>query len=143
MKVTAMRERIYNVIEPQSGGNRVTAVYNMFMLCVIVISFVPLFFKETLWFMRIIDLGAAIVFIIDYILRWITADYKFGKKGAGAFVRYPFSLMAIFDLLSILPGLIAINPALKMFRVVRLFKALQLLRIFMAGQVLQLFDQFL
>jgi len=49
------------------------------------------------------------VFIIDYILRWITADYKLEKREILSFIRYPFTPMALIDLLSILPSLTIIN----------------------------------
>ena len=124
-----MRETIYNIIEPRSGVNKAANIYDIVMICIIVISFIPLFFKDDTRLMIIVDGGASIVFSIDYILRWITADFKFGKKAISSFLRYPFSMMAILDLLSILPGLIAINPAFRIFRIVRLARALQLVRI--------------
>ena len=69
------------------------------------------------------------LFIIDYILRWITADYRLGKKGL-SFVLYPFTGWAIIDLLSILPGLSILAPGFKIFRVTRLLRLLRILRLF-------------
>ena len=36
------------------------------------------------------------VFSIDFILRWMTADYKFGKSGVLAFVKYPTFFDAVY-----------------------------------------------
>ncbi|MBR3212644.1 MAG: ion transporter, partial [Firmicutes bacterium] len=79
------------------------------MIVIIVLSLLPLAFKEETSILRIIDQITVAIFIIDYLLRWITADYKFEKKGIVSFVRYPFSVMAIIDLISILPSLSIIN----------------------------------
>ena len=68
---------------------------------------------------------------MDYILRWITADYRFEDNSKMAFLKYPFSFYAIVDLLSILPSLTVLNSGFKLLRLFRLnraFKALKLLR---------------
>lgn len=46
-----------------------------------------------------------------------------------AFLRYPFTLFAIFDLLSILPSLAFLDSGFKLFRLFRLNKAFKTLRI--------------
>ena len=66
-------------------------------------------------------------FIIDYILRWITADYRVGKQG-WSFLIYPFTGWAIIDILSILPGLHILGQGFKIFRVARLLKVLRLFK---------------
>ena len=66
-------------------------------------------------------------FILDYLLRWFTADYIQKKKG-WSFVLYPFTGWAIIDLLSILPGLSILAPGFKIFRVTRLLKILRLFK---------------
>lgn len=38
------------------------------------------------------------IFIADYILRLLTADFKL-RKGEFSFIKYPFTFMAIVDLL--------------------------------------------
>lgn len=73
------------------------------------------------------------MFIVDYLLRWATADYKFGGNPVKAYLRYPFSFYAIVDLLSILPSVTVLNTGFKLFRLFLLnkaFKALKLLRYF-------------
>ncbi|WP_049946090.1 ion transporter [Butyrivibrio sp. WCD2001] len=72
----------------------------------------------------------SIVFIIDYILRWITADYKLGKKSVTSFIKYPFTPMAIIDLLSILPFITYLDKSLRILRIFRFIKTLRMFRIF-------------
>ena len=69
-----------------------------------------------------VEYACVVVFILDYLARWVTADLKLGK-GALSFVIYPFTPMAIIDLLSILPVFLALNDAFRTLRVLRLFRA--------------------
>ena len=64
------------------------------------------------------------------MLRWITADYKFGKSSVVSFVKYPISVMAIIDLVSILPSLSIISKGFKVLRVLRMIRAMRVLRVF-------------
>lgn len=124
------RKRIYAIIEKGVTHTLMSRVYEDFMLLMIIISLVPLLFNKQrplfIWFDRI----SVIAFIIDYILRWITADMKHPeKKPIKAFLTYPFSFIAITDLLSILPSIGVFNRAFKVFRLFRLLKLLRVLRI--------------
>lgn len=125
-----MRERIYQIIEKSEGEDRVSHIYDIFMLVVIIVSLIPLAFKTENAVFYIVDKVAMVIFIIDYSLRWMTADFKFGKKSVLSFVRYPFSMMAIIDLVSILPSMSIINNGFKALRVLRMIRALRVLRIF-------------
>ena len=99
------------------------------MMIVIIISLVPIALKETGEVVVIIENVTTLIFIIDYILRLITADYKLGKGGK-SFVIYPFTPMAIIDLLSILPSIITLSGAFRVLRVLRLFRTLRVFRAF-------------
>ena len=96
-----MRKRIFEIIEKSKGNDKVSFVYDIFMLAVIFISIVPVTIKEPGRFLIIVDYTCAYIFIIDYVLRWLTADYKINREGA--FLIYPFTPFAIIDLLAILP----------------------------------------
>ena len=80
------------------------------------------------------------VFIIDYFLRWIKADYKFKKKSIASFVKYPFSVMAIIDLISILPSLTIVNSGFKLLRVLRMIRAMRVIRVFKAMRYSKSFE---
>lgn len=129
-----MRKRVYEIIETASDGDRVSSVYDVCMMILIVISLVPLAFKTETPFFRVLDKSCAALFIVDYLLRWLTADYKYNKRGAIPFVRYPFGFMALTDLLSVLPSLTVLNSAFKVLRVMRMFRALRVLRVVKAAR---------
>lgn len=99
------------------------------MMITICISIFPLAFKNQTGLFNAIDKVAAFIFIVDYILRLSTADYKL-KKGVISFAMYPFSFMAIVDLLSILPSVIIVNNSLKLLKIFRFFRTFRVFRVF-------------
>ena len=114
-----MRERLYSLVNGDEGE----AMWcGRVMTVLIVASLVPLCFKDSNPALEAIEYACVVVFILDYLARWVTADLKLGK-GALSFVIYPFTPMAIIDLLSILPVFLALNDALRTLRVLRLFRA--------------------
>ena len=99
-----MRKRFFQIIEHGKRGDKVSVAYDIIMLVAIVLSIIPLMFVEEHPVFRYIEIVTVTFFIIDYVLRWITADLRLGKK-ALSFLIYPFTFWGIIDLLSILPGL--------------------------------------
>ena len=124
------RRRLYEIIEKSKGDDKLSHIYDCLMILFIILSLIPLAFKNDYTVFKIIDKTAMIVFIIDYLLRWSTADYKYESHTIGSFLRYPFSFMAIIDLVSILPSLSIISRGFKVLRVLRMIRALRVLRIF-------------
>ena len=122
-----MRKRVYEIIEPSRKGDRPSLAYDIFMLIAITASIVPLMFVEDTQAFRVIEQITVTIFILDYLLRWMTADYRMGKK-AWSFVLYPFTGWAIVDLLSILPGLSVLSRGFKILRVTRLLRILRLVK---------------
>ena len=127
-----MRKRIYEVIELSRDGDKLSAVYDSAMMLLIMLSLVPLVFKETTPLLNAIDRICVGVFIVDYLLRLATADYKMGKPGLHSFMRYPFTFMALVDLLSILPSLTVLNGGFKLLRILRMSRAFRVLRVLRA-----------
>ena len=127
-----MRQRIFEIIEKSKGNDKASSVYDYFMIVIIILSLIPLAFKEDTKPLMILDISTVTIFIIDYILRWATADYKFNNKSIASFVKYPFSSMAIIDLLSILPSLGVLNSGFKVLRVLRMLRAVRVIRVFKA-----------
>lgn len=125
-----MRKRIFEVIEVSDGNDRLSSIYDTTMLTLIVLSLIPLAFKAETTFFAVVDKVCAAAFILDYALRLMTADYKFGKKSIGSFIRYPFSFMAIIDLISILPSVTVLNSGFKLLRLMRMMRALRVFRVF-------------
>ena len=123
------RKKLYDIIEKDTQHSAWSMIYDYLMFLMIIISIVPLMFSYQnalfVWFDRI----SVSVFIIDYILRWMTADFRHPeKRRVAAYVSYPITLMAIVDLLSILPSVGLFNKALKVLRVIRLLKLLRVFR---------------
>lgn len=127
-----MRKRLYEIIEVSHENDRVSSAYDMLMMAAITISIIPLAFKQPHPFFYYTDIITAFLFILDYTFRLITADYKLNQKSASAFIRYPFTLWAIIDLISILPAITILNDGFKLLRLFRIFKTFRVFRIFKA-----------
>ena len=125
-----MRKRLYEIISASKGHDKVSFVYDIFMIIVILASLLPLMFKQSVAAFEIIDKVCVGIFIADYLLRWLTADYKLLERNIIAFLKYPFSAMAIVDLVSILPSLTVLNQSFKLLRLLRLFRAMRVFRAF-------------
>ena len=126
-----MRKRTYEIIEVAEGEDKSSQIYDILMIISIVLSIVPLAFKESNVCFLAIDKITVCIFIIDYLLRIITADKKL-NEGMVSFLKYPFTPMAVIDLISILPSVMYINSSLKLLRLFRLFRALRVFRVFKA-----------
>ena len=127
MEATYMRKRLFATIELAQGQDRLSACYDYTMMLVILASLVPLAFKSTNTFFQWIDHVTAAVFILDYALRLMTADLKL-KKGAVSFLLYPFTPMALIDLLAILPTFTVLLPGLRLVKLFRLFRTFRVFR---------------
>jgi voltage-gated potassium channel len=123
------RNRLFEVIEVAEDGDRLSNVYDVVMMITIVASIVPMAFKTTNTLFDVIDKVAVAIFILDYLLRLVTADLKL-KKGLGSFFLYPITPMALIDLAAILPSVIVVNGGLKLLKVFRLLRTLRVLRVF-------------
>jgi voltage-gated potassium channel len=124
-----MRKRVYEVIEVAKLNDRASRIYDVFMILVILASLLPITVKNPGTAIGIIDKVTAGIFVIDYLLRLWTADLKL-KKGARSFIQYPFTPMAIIDLVSILPSISVLNQMFRVFKILRLLRAFRVLRVF-------------
>ena len=130
-RVKNMREKIYNIIDVDGNEDILSVLYDRVMIFCILGSVIPLCFKSSSVVFMWIEKITVLLFIVDYILRWITADFRHSERKKMAFIEYPFTFYGIVDLLSILPSLVVLNSSFKLFRLLRLnkaFKALRLLR---------------
>ncbi len=121
------RKQLYEIIEIDEGTNVWSHLYDVFMFLTIILSVVPLMFWEHHLYFTYLEAFTTTVFIIDYILRWVTADYRL-KQGKHSFVSYPYSFWAIIDLLSILPSFHILGNKFKILRTLRMLKTLRLLK---------------
>lgn len=121
-----MRYFIYDMLE----NDELTwqeKTYNLILLITIAFSLIPLMFKEVTPFFQMIDYVATSVFVLDYFLRWLTADFLL-KKGRFSFLFYPFTFLALVDLTSILPTFFLLQPSLKLLKVIRMGRLMRIFR---------------
>ena len=126
-----MRKRIFEIIEIAEEKDRASLAYDLFMMITIFLSLLPLATKSQAAVWIYIDIATVVIFIIDYLLRVITADYKL-EKGAKSFLLYPFSFMALVDLISILPSVSILNSGFRVLKVFRLVRTFRVFRVFKA-----------
>ena len=126
-----MRCKIYEIIEVGRENSLLSKIYDFFMMLTIIISIIPLATHNNNNAFIVIDQVTVIIFIIDYILRLITADIKL-KRGAISFLLYPFTFMALIDLLSILPSITVLAKGYRLLKIFRLFKTFKVFRVFKA-----------
>ena len=136
------RERIFTTLNNEKENDAACIAYNRTMAVLIVVSLIPLCFKESNIYLEIIEYVCIVVFITDYLLRWITADLSL-HHGKLSFLLYPFTPMAIIDALSIMPGFIALNDSFKTLRILRLLRALRAFKLIRHSKSVRLlFDAF-
>ena len=121
-----IRKTLFQIIEPHQKENAIEKAYDVFMFLTIIVSLIPLTTKSHTGIFMWLDFVSTVIFIIDYILRLLTADYKL-EKGKLSFLLYPFTFLALADLLCILPSLFLLNNSLRLFKILRM---LRILRVF-------------
>ena len=133
------RKNIYDVINTDNDGIA-SRLYSAAMLVFIVMSLIPLAFREETKVFTVFDKVSVSVFVVDYVLRWLTADYAMPeKKRWQAFLVYPFTPFAIIDLLSILPSFITVaHRVFKLLRITRLMKILRVVRLIRYSRNMQI-----
>ncbi len=133
-----LQQRIYDLINRDRKGMWASRLYDWYMLIMIIASITPLMFIDDYPIFKVIEIVTVIAFIIDYLLRWSTANLQL-QRGLLSYILYPFTPMAIIDLLSILPGLNLISPEFKLLRLTRLLKIFRLLKVFRYSDKITMF----
>lgn len=124
-----VREKLFRLVEPRNNESYASRVYDILMLIAIALGILPLMFRAQYKVFWYFDLFSGLCFIVDYILRWCTADITSKRGKLVSFIVYPFTPMAIIDLLSILPIFNLLGPTFKVFRVSRLLKILRIFKV--------------
>ena len=128
-----IRKRLFEIIEISTGNDLASSIYDYFMIFVILFSLVPLAFKRTTTALNVLDKVTVTVFLVDYIFRLFTADYKL-KKGWVSFILYPFTFMALIDIVCILPSFTPLHAG---FRILKIFRLLRSFRVIRAAKMLR------
>lgn len=125
------KRRIYEVIEVSHIGDISSRAYDRLMTTAIIVGLIPLTLKTMNKYVIAIDVLTSFLFLIDYVARVYTADYKMGYKNYRAYIAYIFTPLAIFDLLSILPVIyifVPVSTVIGLLRLFRIFRVLKLIR---------------
>lgn len=117
-----MRERIFIIIQRAENGDIFSKFYDVFIMTVAVISVLPLMFKENNPLLQNMENVSVGFLLFDYLLRWITYNYQVKSKSKMVFLIYPFTPLAIIDLLAIIPSFGLLDNRFMFFRLFRLFK---------------------
>lgn len=129
------RRQIFDIVEPLSKKHRASKWYDYAMVIITILSFIPLMFHdESVWPLALINVFCMLAFVADYIMRLMTADYRYKNDSVWSFIRYPFSPLAIIDLIVILSVATSINSG---FRLLRAMRLLHVVRIFQHSRSLQ------
>lgn len=125
------KRRIFEIVEASKEHDYASKAYDILMYTAVVIGLIPLTMKSENRYTVYIDLVTFVIFLIDYVIRLMTSDYKMGFKSYKSYLAYAFTPMAIIDFLSIVPILTLVFPQsniLKILRVVRVLRVLKLAR---------------
>ncbi len=98
------------------------------MILTISFSLLPLTVKTDSEWKYNIDNITSLLFLIDYLLRFCTADFHL-NKGKLSFLYYPFTPLAIIDLLCLSPSVLLWNNSLKLLKIIRFTRMLRLFKI--------------
>lgn len=137
----AIKKRVFEIISKAENGDRFSAIFDWAIMTLIALSILSIILESfagiyAKWHsvFSVFETITVIVFTVEYILRIWTADLLYpGSKHPR--LKYVFSLMAIIDLLAILPFYLPfISADLRFLRMMRLFRLFRLLRVFKLGR---------
>lgn len=126
-----MKEKLYSILSVDDESSTPSKLYNYTNIGMTLVSLVPLMFNRQTDTHLTIEMIAMIFFILDYLLRWFTADIRYPEKSPlKAYLTHPFTVYAVIDVLAILPFLGVLDQTLRIFRLFRLFRSLRVFRVF-------------
>ena len=129
MEIINMKELRIKIESLINGNGLIADLYRYIMLLAIIISIIPLMLvKCNDAYVSLIEMITVCIFIFDYFARWIISDSN-NDKSLHSYILYPFTPMAIIDLLSILPAFNILGSAFKIARITRIFKLVKIFRI--------------
>ena len=129
-----MRKKIYEIVHIYDNSI-LSVIYKYVMIFFIILSILPLTLKNKPTIITYIEILCVVVFIIDYILRWVTADYKLGIQGIRAFLRIPFRIISIVDLLSIFALTCSAFDIFSGFQFTKILAVCRIIRIFRYSKI--------
>ena len=133
-----MRRRIYEIItdDCEVDGNA-AQLYDSLMIIVILVSLLPLCFKEITHEILVLEWITTAIFLLDYLMRWMCADLM-SNGNRFSFAVYPFTPLALIDLVSILPTFLHVSQVLRLSRLVRLMRIARAIKLIHHSRSVQL-----
>lgn len=136
-----LRRRVFEIISKAEDGDILSRIFDGLIMVLIFISILSIVlesFEEIRsrfsGLFRVFEVVSVSVFALEYVLRIWTADYLY-PESRHPHIKYILSLMAIIDLLAILPFFLPfISVDLRFLRMARLFRLFRLLRVFKLGR---------
>lgn len=136
--LSKIKRRVYQILERAAPGDVVSRVIDIFLISLILLNILAVILEtvpgihDRHWaFFRYFEEFSVLAFTVEYLLRvWTcTEEIKFNAPVKGR-IRYVFSMLAVLDLIAILPFYLPmvfpfdlrIARALRLFRIFRLFK---------------------
>ncbi len=127
-QMTINRKRIFDIIQIGQKGDLPSRIFDIFITAVIIVNIITLFLgtfdsmSDYSGIMDVLEKITLYVFLIEYILRILTADYLFPDlPRKNAVIRFLLSPDGIVDLLTIIPLFFLSGfVVLRMMRVVRI-----------------------
>ena len=139
------KKRIFDIIQIGSREDLPSAVFDFFIVCMIILSIVMTFletfdalaaYKEV---MRGIESFTIVVFMVEYILRIWTSEYLYPDISRGEAVnKFLFSFYGVVDFLTIVSyfSVLYSNGAI----VLRMIRVVRILRLFKVNQSFDAFN---
>lgn len=125
-----MRQRLYRLLEPREVGDKIAVFYHSALALSILFNLFFILYHPTDRVSSLLEAGTVWLFLADYLLHFCTADLHF-RRGFRSFLRYPFAVEPILDILGVLPFFCAVPLSFKVFKSFKLlhtFRVLQILR---------------
>lgn len=128
------RNRIFTIIQVGNRDDIPSRAYDVFLMIAVLLNFgIAVFdtFPKAVEFRGLIvavEIITVIIFLVDYILRIVTADYLYPEKKPGqARLRFLVSWSGIIDFLSCIPYFFFHGASLlRIFRVIRILRVFRL-----------------
>lgn len=144
----SIKQFVFDVVQPDNENSFFSRLFDRMITVLILVSVVTVFAvtfdlpENVQDILEVVESIASIVFTVEYLLRIWTADKLYPKMSSvKARIRFVISIMAIIDLLAIMPfWLPKVFPGsllgMRALRLVRLLRILKLNRYFNAARSL-------
>lgn len=130
-------KRLYEIIEIGNRDDVLSRCFDYIIVIAILLNLTAMLlstFDSLSWMysvLHVIDITTGIIFAVEYILRVLTAKYKYNKGNVLSAVRFMISFTGVVDLCTILPIFVTgVLPggivAFRLIRVVRTFRLFQI-----------------